>query len=173
MPLIKDRSMKISIDMDLEFNSLTMVESMKDHGKMINVKEKDMKCIKLVDTTRESFLKISLMAKEPIFGPMGKFTKVSGFKPGNKASESGKELRVTAMPVSGKITCKMDMEFITGPMVISTKENGDFHSKMGKGLTYLPIKTATLDSTQMAFLMEKEPISGKVAHFTRVASSKA
>jgi hypothetical protein len=32
MPLIKDKLMKINIDMDLESNSLIMEESMKDPG---------------------------------------------------------------------------------------------------------------------------------------------
>lgn len=165
--------MRINIGMDQEYNFLTMVESMKDHGLMTSVKEKVMKCTKLVDTTRENFFRISHMEKEHTFGPMGKSLRVSGFKPRSKVSESGKESRVTAMLVNGKTTYRMDTEFITGLTVINTKENGSSLSRMGKVLTYLQTKIATLDNTQMAFPMEKELTSGKVDHFTRVVSSKA
>ena len=56
MQLIKGRLMRINIGMGLEYNSLTTVESMKDHGKMISAMERVTKCIRQADTTRESFL---------------------------------------------------------------------------------------------------------------------
>ena len=92
---------------------------------MISVKVKDMKCIKQVDTIKVNFLKISPMVKVLTFGPMEKSSRVSGLKPRNKALESGNESRATVTLANGKTICRMDTEFITGPTVINTKENGD------------------------------------------------
>lgn len=97
---------------------------MRVNGKMIKDLGKDIRFIKMEILIKACFKIINHVAKGPISGKTERATKENGSKAKNKELVSGKEFTTTHMLESGKIIKCMDMEFTSGPTVISTKANG-------------------------------------------------
>ena len=108
---------------------------------------------------------VSHTEKESIPGQMVKSTKESGLQDSKKDKASGKVYSVILTLESGDSLKQLAMEFISGKMEISTKENGGTVLSMAKVQIYLPMVTYFLERTSVESRKVKVNTSGRMAAF--------
>lgn len=99
-----------------------MVEFSRGNGDLTRNMERDISSFRVGTDTKENIFKVGAKAKVNIIGKTGRYMMDNGSTVLDMEQELGVVSMATATLASGKMECLMDLEYISGQMVIDTKD---------------------------------------------------